>query len=127
MDALTLDTEGERHVRAFRATDAFTLEAFQAARAIGRGDGEALAREIRRAAARSGGAIVAASAGDGASGANRGAIESARSGLLELRYYLYLARRMGLLDIKKYRQLAVRQDAALREIDTLLGPRERSP
>jgi four helix bundle protein len=125
MDVVKAETEGERHVRAFRATDAFALEAFQAARGMGREDGEGLAREIRRVAARSGGALVAASAAG--SGEDRRSLELARAGLLELRYYLYLARRLGLLDLKKYRHLAVRQDTALREIDGLIGARERPP
>lgn len=127
MDAVRGESDLERHVRAFRATDAFAIEAFQAARAMGREDGDGLAREIRRTAARSGGALVAASAGADGRPHDRRALEAARAGLLELRYYLYLARRLGALELKRYRQLAARQDAALREIDGLLGPTERAP
>lgn len=124
MDALrtTAAPDADGRLRAFRATDAFALEAFQAMQALGRTEGAALAREIRRVAARSGGALVAASAASPGEPAERRALESARSGLLEVRYYLYLARRLGFLELRRYRRLASQQDAALRELDGLLDP-----
>lgn len=110
----------ERRVRAFRATDHFALAVWQAVRAFGKPEGESLAREIRRSVARSGGALVAAaSAPEGDQTAHR-ALENAHQGLLEIRYFLYLARRLGCLDLKKYRELATLQEAALRELTTLL-------
>jgi four helix bundle protein len=112
---------GERRVRAFRATDHFALAAWQAVRAFNRPEGAALAEEIRRAVARSGGALVAAaSAREGDEEARR-ALERAHQGLLEIRYFLYLARRLGCLDLKKYKELAALQEAALRELASLLG------
>jgi len=114
--------DSDRRLRAFRATDAFALEAFQAVRVLGKSEGEMLAREIRRVAARSGGSLVAASAAAPGGDAERRGLEVARSGLLEVRYYLYLARRLGFLDIKRYRSLVTQQDAALREVESLLSP-----
>jgi four helix bundle protein len=116
------EPDSDRRLRAFRATDAFALEAFQAVRALGKSEGEMLAREIRRVAARSGGSLVAASAAPPGGDAQRRGLEVARSGLLEVRYYLYLARRLGFLDIKRYRSLVTQQDAALREVEALLEP-----
>jgi len=115
------ETDGARRVRAFRATDHFVLAAWQAARGFARGDGEALAGEIRRNVARSGGALVAASTASDTDPAARQSIAAAHQGLLEIRYFLYLARRLGCLDLKKYKQLASLQDAALRELAALLG------
>src|SRR6185436_5858918 len=64
MDAVIAEEpESARRVRAFRATDQFALAAWQAARSFARAEGESLAREVRRALARSGGALVAAATG----------------------------------------------------------------
>lgn len=123
MDLVKGEREGDRRLRAFRATDAFAVEAFQAMRTLGRTEGEGLAREIRRVAARSGGALVAASASAPGEPDERRGLEVARAGLLEVRYYLYLARRLGFLELKRYRQLASHQDAALRELDGLIASR----
>lgn len=112
---------GERRVRAFRATDHFALGVWQAVRTFGKPEGESLAREIRRSVARSGGALVAAaSAPEGDEEAHR-ALATAHSGLLEIRYFLYLARRLGCLELKKYRELSALQEAALREVKALLS------
>ena len=128
MDAVTerpareeSDTDGARRLRAFRATDHFVLAAWQAVRGFARGDGEALAGEIRRNVARSGGALVAASTASAVDPTTRQAIAAAHQGLLEIRYFLYMARRLGCLDLKKYKQLVALQDAALRELAALLG------
>jgi hypothetical protein len=112
----------ERRLRAFRALDAFALEAYQAARLVRQGDGEALAAEIGRAVARAGGAFVAACVHDAGSAAERDALAAARARLVEGRYPVYLARRLGLFDVRRYRSIAARHDAALREIDALLRP-----
>lgn len=117
----------DRRLRAFRATDAFAVEAFQATRAMGKSEGDAIAREIRRVAARSGGALVSASSAAAGGERERAGIETARAGLLEIRYYLYLARRLGFLDLRRYRLLTQQQDAALRELDSLLGPATAPP
>ena len=111
----------ERRVRAFRATDHFALAVWQAVRAFNRPEGESLAREIRRAVARSGGALVAAASAQGESELARRSLESAHQGLLEIRYFLYLARRLGCLELKRYKELATLQEGALRELTSLLG------
>lgn len=119
--ALRTSQGGERRVRAFRAADQFALATWQAVRAFNRPEGETLAAEIRRAVARSGGSLVAAaSARDGDESATR-ALELAHQGLLEIRYFLYLARRLGCLDLKRYKDLAALQEIALRELASLLG------
>lgn len=108
---------GEPALRAFRATDAFVFTVFQAVRDLPRPEGESLGGEIRRLAARIGGVLVGASADSRGFESERAALLRARAGLLELRYYLYLARRLGLMDLKRYRALAGSQDRALRELD----------
>lgn len=115
MDALTIDGR----MLAFRATDAFAVEAYRASGAMVR-RANPLAGEIRRLAVTSGGAVVAASASEAGGSEERGHLKRARAALLEGRYYLYLARRFGLLDLRRYHSLTVRQDAAMREIDRML-------
>ncbi len=111
----------ERRVRAFRAADQFALAAWQTVRAFAKSEGESLAREIRRAVARSGGSLVAAASAPPGDEGGRRALESAHQSLLEIRYFLYLARRLGCLDLKKYKELAALQEVALREVASLLG------
>lgn len=108
-------------IDAFRATDAFAVEAFRASIHFGDPAGKSLAVEIRRTAVRSGGAVVAATANPPGGLEERALLERARASLIEGRYYLYLARRFGMLDLKRYRALTVRQDAALRELGAVLG------
>lgn len=115
--------KGDRRVRAFRAADAFAVEAYRVSAALPVSGPVGLVEAIRRVALRSGGAVVAASANPPGGADERRLLERARCELIEGRYYLYLARRLGLLDVKRYRGLTARQDAALREIDRLLQPR----
>ena len=111
----------EGRVRAFRATDHFVLAVWQAVRTFGKAEGESLAQEIRRAVARSGGALVAAASAPEGDAAAQRSLAGAHQGLLEIRYFLYLARRLGCLDLKKYRELATLQEAAIREVLLLLS------
>jgi four helix bundle protein len=136
MDPLSLtEVAGvEQRLRAFRAADAFVVEAFRIASTLEGGAGRDLASEVRRALARCGAALVAASvAGNGGAGEIR-CLEEARTSLAEGRYYLYLARRLGFIDVRQYRSLMTRQDAAAREVDVAArapeprpGPRSRDP
>lgn len=113
----------DRRMSAFKATDAFAVDAYGVARWLRGGKEDDLAAEIRRTAVESGGAVVAASASLPGGARERQQLERARSSLIEARYYLYLARRFGLLDLKRYRALTLRQDAALRELEAVLqGP-----
>jgi four helix bundle protein len=120
LPAREIDADGGARVRAFRASDHFALAAFQAVRAFPKSEGDDLAREIRRTVARSGGALVAASSAAADDPGARRSLELAHRGMLEIRYLLYLARRLGCLDLKRYRQLTTLQDAALRELAALL-------
>ena len=117
---------GDR-VRAFRAADALAVETYRAF-AGGSGVGcSDLVSAIRGTALRSGGALVAAAASDGGAGEQRHLVR-AWDQLAEGRYYVYLARRLGLLDAKRYRNLTVRHEAATREIEALLrSGAERRP
>ena len=63
---------------------------------------------------------MAAATGSASEPAVRRGLESAHAGLLEVRYYLSLARRLGVLDLKGYRHLTTLQDAALRELAALV-------
>jgi four helix bundle protein len=110
-----MDTvDADRGLCAFRATDAFAVEAYRTAAEL---RGDALAIEIRRTAIAAGAAVVAAAACRSTSGDAARHLERARDALIEGRYFLYLARRFGLLDARRYRGLSLRQDSALREIE----------
>lgn len=110
----------DQRMSIFKATDAFAVDAYSAARWLKGERGTGLAAEIRRTAVASGGAVVAASASDPGGEQERRHLQRARAALIEGRYYLYLARRFGLLDSRRYRALTTRQDAALRELEALL-------
>lgn len=116
MATLTL----ERRLVAFRATDSFAVEAYRAATSMRAGPSAPLADEIRRTALAAGGAVVAASASEGCTAVEREHLARARSALIEGRYYLYLARRFGLIDGKLYRTLTMRQDSAIRELEAAI-------
>jgi hypothetical protein len=107
---------------AFRAADAFAMAAVKAAADLQRSPCPELAAEIRRLVLRGGGALVAASCAPPGGDDERALVGAARDRLAEARYALYLARRLGALDLRRYRVLAAQQDAALREVAALLEP-----
>jgi len=123
MEALRTD----RRVTAFKTTDAYAVEAYRVASALPSRAGAGLAEEIRRAAVAAGSAVVAASAYADGGVEERAFLRRARRALFESRYYLHLARRFGWLDARRYRALTLRQDAAVRELDTVLDERGRRP
>ncbi len=108
-----------RRIRAFKAADAFAVEVFRVSKTLSDSDA-GLARQIRQAAVRCGGALVAASGSPPGSSDDHRWLGKARGELLEGRYYIYLARRLGLLDLRRYKSLTLRQDAALKELDALV-------
>ncbi len=112
---------GDRRVSAFRATDAYAVEAYRAAASLRSRECPDLAAEIRRTAVAAGGAVVAASACAAGDASEQHHLRRARATLYESRYYLNLARRFGWLDARRYRTLTLRQDAAVRELDSLLS------
>lgn len=125
-------TEADRRLRAFRATDAFVIEAFRVSLSLAGDVGRELGRELRGVLARSGATLVAAATDIDAAGA--GNLAGARTALAEARYYLFLARRLGLLDLRRYRVLVAAQDGAQRELEAAgvekgpaASPRCRSP
>jgi hypothetical protein len=111
---------GEIRVRAFRATDAFVLEAFRATFSLKGEHTREVAREIRSSVVRCGCGLVAASETPRRSSAELRCLQGAKNTLTEARYALYLARRFGFLDMKTYRALTARHEAASREIDSAL-------
>jgi len=101
-------------VETFRAADAWVVAAWEATAAMAPGTGE-LARQLRRGALDCGSALVAAAqCGEGAD--NQVYLDRARSRLMEARYLLYLAKRFGSIDSKRYRMLTVKLDRALRDV-----------
>jgi len=101
-------------LESFRAADAWVVAAWEASAAMGPGSSE-LARQLRRGALECGSALVAA-AQCGEGGEHQGYLERARSSLMEARYVLYLSRRFGSIDSKRFKMLTVRLDRALRDV-----------
>ncbi len=114
----------EAPLQAFRATDAFAHAAARAAASLGGPGGEALRADIVGAVLRCGAGLLVASESPRGSGAEASALEGVTRALAGTRYALYLARRLGALDLRSYRSLAARADAAAREVRAL---RERLP
>jgi four helix bundle protein len=75
---------------------------------------EGLGRTLRRTAVS---AAVRLAADDGPGGAEQASVH-----LAELRYYLYLARRLRLLDAVSYRSATARHDRAARVLERLRTP-----
>jgi hypothetical protein len=103
-------------VEAFRAVDAFAVDAWKVARQLARGDGDALSAELRAQVARCGGALLALSTSPADTPAARAQLADARDALARCRFALYLARRLGLLDLRAYRALSLRGESAAREL-----------
>ena len=100
----------------FRAGDAWVVAVWEASSALAPGTGE-LARQMRRGALRCGCALVAA-AQCGPGEHRRAYVERAHGSLMEARYLLYLAKRLGSLDSRRYKSLTTRLDRAVREISS---------
>lgn len=98
----------------FRAADAWVVAVWEAAASMGPGAGE-LARALRRGALECGAALVAgAQCGPGPTADEF--LGRARARLLEARYLLYLTRRFGAVDARRYKTLNQRLERALREV-----------
>jgi hypothetical protein len=115
---------GTKTRKMFRSVDHFTVETFKTARSMDREAGSDLGRELRRLCSASGGALVAASGFDAGGEEEQRLLASSRAWLMEARYYLYLARRLGFLEHRRYRQLTSFQDLAVREIEAILQSRK---
>jgi hypothetical protein len=111
--------ETERRLAAFRAADAFATAAAKTARGLDPAAGGALAAEILSRVLQCGAALLRASEASRGSDGELDALVTAERGLVEARYALYLARRVGVLDLRRYRGLSAQHDAAAREIHVL--------
>jgi len=118
--------QGSRTVRTsgwletFRAADAWVVAAWGAAAAMAPGTSE-LSRQLRRGALECGASLVAATQCEKA-GEKQGYIERARARLMEARYLLYLSRRFGAIDSRRYKTLSVQLNRALREVRARASP-----
>ena len=105
---------GPRWLARFRAADAWVVAAWEAAAAMPPGTAE-LSRRLRRTAIECGSCLVAA-AHHPTVEEGRAPLERAGACLIEARYLMYLARRFGALDSKRYRNLSLKLDRATREV-----------
>ena len=114
------DPAGSRWLEQFRATDAWVVAAWEASAAMPPGTSD-LSRRLRQGALDCGASLVAAAqcAGDESESVY---VNRACSRLFEARYVLYLARRFGSIDTKRYRHLSGRLDHALRELKARGSP-----
>jgi four helix bundle protein len=98
----------EERLRAWSLVDELVLEVYAMTRRLPEGAPEDLAAALRSAALRSALQIVRGAHGDSVDFA--AALGSAEGSLAELRYYLYLARRLGVIDLRRYRIACGRHD-----------------
>ena len=111
---------GPRWLERFRAADAWVVAAWEATAAMPPGTGE-LSRSLRHGAVDCGTCLVAAAQCAPTEEAKT-FLARARARLMEARYLLYLARRFGALDTKRYRNLSAKLDRALREVSVRGSP-----
>lgn len=107
--------------KAFRAADAFVVEAWKACRRMSGDDSETLAGSIRSRIGGAGAALVAASSAEPGGSVEGRRLGDARERLLQARYLLYLARRLGALDLASYRRLTAAHEAADRDLAAWAG------
>jgi hypothetical protein len=117
------DTGGPRWLERFRAADAFVVAAWEAAAAMPPGTAE-LSRRLRQTALDCGTCLVAA-AHRPTTEAGRVYLDQAAGRLMEARYLLYLARRFGAVDSKRYRNLSTRLDRASRDVAPRASPQKQ--
>jgi hypothetical protein len=113
--------------RTFRAADDFAVAIFHVCKDLRRSGGAELAAEMRRAAARCGAAVVRACAVRGGDGELDAPLQEARDRLLDARYHLHLARRLGLIEAVPYRRAAGSHESALRAVESWLRTRSPKP
>jgi len=101
-------------LESFRTADAWVVAAWEAAAAMAPGSGE-LARQLRSGALDCGSALVAAAQCDERVD-QQPYLKRARSRLLEARYLLYLSKRLGSIDAKRYKMLTLKLERALRDV-----------
>jgi hypothetical protein len=107
-------------LESFRTADTWVVAAWEAAAAMAPGSGE-LARQLRSGALDCGSALVAA-AQFGEQADQAPYLKRARSRLLEARYLLYLSKRLGSIDAKRYKMLSLKLERALRDVSVRRTP-----
>ena len=108
------DSNGPRWLQRFRAADAWVVAAWEATAAMPPGTGE-ISRRLRQVAVECGTSLVAA-AQLATTEEGKVHLDRAVARLAEARYLLYLARRFGAVDSKRYRHLSVKLDRASRDV-----------
>jgi hypothetical protein len=109
----------DARMRLFRSADVFVVEAFRAAQSLRAVDAGILGDEIQRLLVEGGAALAAAASARVDRQGDEPRLRDAKRCLEAARYALYLARRLGKLDLRRYRQLAILEDAALRDMERL--------
>lgn len=112
MATLSLDRTAEIPAL-FRAVDGLLLDVFRESMRWPRDGGSEVAAEVRRLAVRCGAGLVGATT-PGAS--TSPGVRAVLVSLGELRYGLYLARRLGWVSIRDYRNFNERHEAVVRRV-----------
>jgi four helix bundle protein len=107
-------------VRAWGLLDELVQEVYRATRLFPAEERDGLVRALRQSAVAA--AVRLASAAPSRPGAPDGALLRAMARLSELRYYLYLARRLRLIESGTYRAVVARHERAARYLERLRGP-----
>lgn len=114
----------DSRVRAWGLLDELVQEVYRATRLFPAEEREGLVRAIRQSAVAAA-VRLASTEVPGPRGAETGLCRAAAR-LSELRYYLYLARRLRLIESGTYRAVVARHDRAARFLDRLRRPPEHA-
>jgi four helix bundle protein len=106
-------------VRTWKLVDEMALRAFALANRLPQEEKDGLSRQIKRAAALCG-ASVAEWASRNKTDSDRSILRQSHSLMMHLRYYIYLARRLNLIEQKEYFLIIRKHEAASKNIEDLL-------
>ena len=107
-------------VRAWGLLDELVQEVYRATRMFPPEEREGLVRAIRQSAVAA--AVRLASSETPPGGGGPAGLNRASARLSELRYYLYLARRLRLIESGTYRAVVARHERAVRFLDRMRRP-----
>lgn len=120
-DLLPGNNNGDvNRVRTWRLVDDLTLRVFEMANSLPHGERDCLSRQIRETAALCG-AAVAEWAGGKKGREEYSTLKRSHSLMISLRYYIYLARRLNLIEQKQYAGLIQKHEAASSIIEAVIS------
>ena len=117
LDKFPVDND---RVRTWKLVDDLAIKVFALASRFPQEEKDGLSRQIKRTVALCG-ACIAEWASKNKDDKDSGALEHSHSLLMHLRYYIYLARRLNLIEQKEYLLIIRKHEAASKIIEEILA------